>query len=281
MRTGLIAQKLGMTRVFAEDGGHIPVTVLKVDDCQVIGTRTEERDGYSALQLGVGKAKVKNVGKAMRGHFAAARVEPKRKVVEFRVSSDALVDIGATISVDHFVSGQLVDVVGTSIGKGTAGVMKRHNFSGQRASHGVSLAHRAAGSTGQCQDPGKVFKGKKMAGHMGDARVTVQNLEIVDVDTEKGLILVKGGVPGAKNGFVLVSDAKKRARPESAPFPAALSGDAPAPEEAVDEAEVVEDETEIVATVDASADETDTEADAEPNTAADADGPGDDGDKKE
>ena len=262
MRTGLIAQKMGMTRVFADDGAHIPVTVLKVDDCQVIGTRTEERDGYSALQLGVGKAKVKNVGKAMRGHFAAARVEPKRKVVEFRVSADALVDVGATISVDHFVSGQLVDVVGTSIGKGYAGVMKRHNFSGQRASHGVSLSHRAAGSTGQCQDPGKVFKGKKMAGHMGDARVTVQNLEIVDVDTEKGLILVKGGVPGAKSGFVLVSDAKKRSRPESAPYPAALSGEAPASEEAVDETEPVEDAV-----------------DAE--TAVDADVPGDDGDKKE
>ena len=281
MRTGLIAQKMGMTRVFAEDGGHVPVTVLKVDDCQVIGTRTEERDGYSALQLGVGKAKVKNVSKAMRGHFAAARVEPKRKVVEFRVSSDALVDVGATITVDHFVSGQLVDVVGTSIGKGYAGVMKRHNFSGMRATHGVSVSHRAAGSTGQCQDPGKVFKGKKMAGHMGDARVTVQNLEIIDVDTEKGLILVKGGVPGAKKGFVLITDAKKRARPENAPYPAALTGDAPTPEEAVDEAEVVEDETKIVATVDASADETGSQADAEPDAAADADGPGDDGDKKE
>ena len=281
MRTGLIAQKMGMTRVFAEDGGHVPVTVLKVDDCQVIGTRTEERDGYSALQLGVGKAKVKNVSKAMRGHFAVARVEPKRKVVEFRVSSDALVDVGATITVDHFVSGQFVDVVGTSIGKGYAGVMKRHNFSGMRATHGVSLSHRAAGSTGQCQDPGKVFKGKKMAGHMGDARVTVQNLEIIDVDTEKGLILVKGGVPGAKKGFVLISDAKKRARPENAPYPAALTGDAPTPEEAVDEAEVVEDETEIVATVDAGADETGSQADAEPDAAADAAGPGDDGDKKE
>jgi len=281
MRTGLIAQKMGMTRVFAEDGGHVPVTVLKVDDCQVIGTRTEERDGYSALQLGVGKAKVKNVSKAMRGHFAVARVEPKRKVVEFRVSSDALVDVGATITVDHFVSGQFVDVVGTSIGKGYAGVMKRHNFSGMRATHGVSVSHRAAGSTGQCQDPGKVFKGKKMAGHMGDARVTVQNLEIIDVDTEKGLILVKGGVPGAKKGFVLISDAKKRARPENAPYPAALTGDAPTPEEAVDEAEVVEDETEIVATVDASADETGSQADAEPDAAADAAGPGDDGDKKE
>ncbi len=278
MRTGLIAQKMGMTRVFADDGAHVPVTVLKVDDCQVIGTRTEERDGYSALQLGVGKAKVKNVGKAMRGHFAAARVEPKRKVVEFRVSADALVDVGATISVDHFVSGQLVDVVGTSIGKGYAGVMKRHNFSGQRASHGVSLSHRAAGSTGQCQDPGKVFKGKKLAGHTGEARVTVQNLEIVDVDTEKGLILVKGGVPGAKSGFVLVSDAKKRSRPESAPYPAALLGEALASEEAVDETAPVEDavdaveaETEIVETMDAGADAADTEADAKPEAAADAD----------
>ncbi|MFQ5959282.1 MAG: 50S ribosomal protein L3, partial [Alphaproteobacteria bacterium] len=175
-------------------------------------------------QVGVGKAKVKNVTKPMRGHFAKARVEPKRKVAEFRVSADALLDVGATLTVDHFVSGQFVDVAGTSIGKGFAGAMKRHNFRGQRASHGVSLAHRKPGSTGQCQDPGKVFKGRKMAGHMGDRRVTVQNLEVVDVDSDRGLILVKGAVPGAEGGYVLVSDAKKRPLPDGAPFPAGLAG---------------------------------------------------------
>ncbi len=224
MRCGLIAQKLGMTRVFADDGTHLPVTVLRVDACQVVATRTAERDGYAAVQLGVGKAKVKNVSKPMRGHFAKARVEPKRKVAEFRVSDDALLDVGATLSVEHFVPGQFVDVVGTSIGKGFAGVMKRHNFSGQRASHGVSLAHRKAGSTGQSQDPGKVFKGRKMAGHMGDRRVTVQNLMVVDVDSDRGLILVKGAVPGAEGGYVLVSDARKRPLPDGVPFPAGLVG---------------------------------------------------------
>ncbi|MEE8274594.1 MAG: 50S ribosomal protein L3 [Alphaproteobacteria bacterium] len=230
MRTGIIAQKLGMTRMFADDGTHLPVTVLKVDGCQVLATRTAERDGYTAVQLGVGKAKVKNVTKPMRGHFAKARVEPRRKVAEFRVSADAVLDVGATLAVDHFVSGQFVDVVGTSIGKGFAGVMKRHNFSGQRASHGVSLAHRKAGSTGQSQDPGKVFKGMKMAGHMGDRRITVQNLVIVDVDSERGLILVRGAVPGAKGGYVLVSDAKKKPLPDGAPFPAGIVGAAPGPD---------------------------------------------------
>ena len=230
MRTGIIAQKLGMTRMFADDGTHLPVTVLKVDGCQVLATRTAERDGYTAVQLGVGKAKVKNVTKPMRGHFAKARVEPRRKVAEFRVSADAVLDVGATLSVDHFVSGQFVDVVGTSIGKGFAGVMKRHNFSGQRASHGVSLAHRKAGSTGQSQDPGRVFKGMKMAGHMGDRRITVQNLVIVDVDSERGLILVRGAVPGAKGGYVLVSDAKKKPLPDGAPFPAGIVGAAPGPD---------------------------------------------------
>ena len=230
MRTGIIAQKLGMTRMFADDGTHLPVTVLKVDGCQVLATRTAERDGYTAVQLGVGKAKVKNVTKPMRGHFAKARVEPRRKVAEFRVSADAVLDVGATLSVDHFVSGQFVDVVGTSIGKGFAGVMKRHNFSGQRASHGVSLAHRKAGSTGQSQDPGRVFKGMKMAGHMGDRRITVQNLVIVDVDSERGLILVRGAVPGAKGGYVLVSDATKKPLPDGAPFPAGIVGAAPGPD---------------------------------------------------
>ncbi len=222
MRSGVIAEKLGMTRVFSADGAHIPVTVLKMDACQVIATRDVERHGYTAVQLGVGTVKVKNVSKPMRGHFAKAKVEPKRKIAEFRVDPDCLLDVGATLSPDHFLSGQYVDVVGTSIGKGFAGVMKRHNFSGQRASHGVSLAHRMPGSTGQCQDPGKVFKGHKMAGHMGDERVTVQNLEIVQVDSERGLILIKGGVPGSKGGYVLISDAIKRTLPDGVPFPAGL-----------------------------------------------------------
>ena len=225
MRSGVIARKLGMTRVFSADGLHVPVTVLSMDDCQVIATRTDERDGYSAVQLGLGKPKTKNVSKAMRGHFAKAKVEPKFKVAEFRVSPDAMLEVGATLSVDHFVSGQYVDVTGTSIGKGHAGVMKRHNFSGQRATHGVSLSHRIAGSTGMCQDPGRVFKGKKMSGHMGDMRSTTQNLEVVEVDTARGLILIKGAVPGSKGGYVLVSDAVKRARPDDAPFPAGLVAD--------------------------------------------------------
>ena len=224
MRTGLIAQKLGMTRVFNDDGAHVPVTVLKVDNCQVVAVRTEEKDGYNAVQLGVGTAKVKNTSRAQRGHFAKARVEPKRKVVEFRVSPDALLDVGAEISVQHFQSGQFVDVTGTSIGKGFAGAMKRHHFAGMRASHGVSLSHRAHGSTGQAQDPGKVFKGKKMAGHMGARGVTTQNLEVVSTDVARGLILIKGAVPGSKGGWVLLHDAVKRTRPEGVPFPAALAG---------------------------------------------------------
>ena len=243
MRSGVIAEKLGMTRVFSADGAHVPVTVLKMDACQVIATRDVERHGYTAVQLGVGTVKVKNVSKPMRGHFAKARVEPKRKVAEFRVDPDCLLDVGATLSPDHFLSGQYVDVVGTSIGKGFAGVMKRHNFSGQRASHGVSLAHRLPGSTGQCQDPGKVFKGHKMAGHMGDERVTVQNLEIVQVDSERGLILIRGGVPGAKGGYVLISDAIKRKLPDGVPFPAGLLTDAaPEAEEAPAAEEVAADD---------------------------------------
>jgi len=240
MRTGLIAQKLGMTRVFNDDGAHVPVTVLRVDNCQVVAVRTEERDGYNAVQLGVGAAKVKNVSKAARGHFAKARVEPKRKLAEFRVSGDALVDAGAEISVQHFLSGQYVDVTGTSIGKGFAGAMKRHNFSGLRASHGVSLSHRAHGSTGHCQDPGKVFKGKKMAGQMGGRGVTTQNLEVVSTDAARGLILVKGAVPGSKGGWVLLRDAVKRTRPEGVPFPAAVSGAAAAAEAETAEAETAE-----------------------------------------
>ena len=231
MRSGLIAQKAGMTRVFAEDGTHIPVTVLKVDNCQVVAQRTKDRDGYVAVQLGVGKARVKNVSKSMRGHFAAAKVEPKQKVAEFRVSDDALIDVGVELTADHFVAGQLVDVVGTSIGKGFAGAMKRHNFGGLRASHGVSISHRSHGSTGHSQEPGKVFKGKKMAGHMGDERVTVQNLTVVKTDVERGLVLVRGAVPGSKNGWVLITDAVKVPQPKDAPYPAGIRAvAAPAPE---------------------------------------------------
>ena len=221
-RSGLIAQKLGMTRVFQEDGSHVPVTVLHIDDCQVVDQRTLERDGYIALQLGVGKAKVKRVGQAMRGHFAKAEVEPKQRLAEFRVSEDALIEIGARLSPAHFVKGQYVDVAGTSIGKGFAGAMKRWGFSGLGASHGVSISHRSLGSTGQCQDPGKVFKGKKMAGHLGAGRVTMQNLEVVDADVEDGLLLVKGSVPGPKSGYVLIQDGVKRALHEDVPIPAGL-----------------------------------------------------------
>jgi large subunit ribosomal protein L3 len=239
MRTGLIAKKLGMSRVFMDDGSHIPVTVLQVDGCQVVAHRTEETDGYTAIQLGFGKAKVSRTGKAMRGHFAKAKVEPKRKLAEFRVSPDALVDVGAELSADHFIEGQYVDVAGTSIGKGFAGAMKRHNFSGLRASHGVSISHRSHGSTGQCQDPGKVFKGKKMAGHMGDTRVTAQNLKVVVTDVERGIVMVKGAVPGSRGGFVLISDAVKKAAPEGLPFPASIrsQSDIPSDEASAKEAQ--------------------------------------------
>jgi len=235
MRTGLIAQKIGMSAVFADDGSHIPVTVCKVDACQVVAQRTQEHDGYTALQLGVGTAKVKRVSKQMRGHFAKAKVEPKQKVAEFRVSEDALIDVGAELTVDHFVDGQFVDVVGTSKGKGFAGAMKRYNFSGLRASHGVSVSHRSLGSTGQCQYPGKVFKGKKMAGHMGDVQVTSQNLEIISTDAERGLILIRGSVPGSKGGYLLVSDAVKRALPDDVPMPGAIRATAPDAEEGVED----------------------------------------------
>ncbi len=231
MRTGLIARKLGMSRHYMDDGRHLPVTVLQVDECQVVSQKTADRDGYTAVQLGVGSAKPKNVSKAMRGHFAKAKVEPKRTVAEFRVTQDCLVDVGAELSASHFVEGQFVDVIGTSIGKGYAGAMKRHNFGGLRASHGVSISHRSHGSTGQCQDPGKVFKGKKMAGHLGAAQVTEQNLYVVGSDDERGLIMVMGGVPGPKGGWVRVVDAKKRALPASAPVPAAIRGAAAADEQ--------------------------------------------------
>lgn len=222
MRTGVIAKKLGMSRVFDASGVHIPVTVLALEHCQVVAQKTKDKDGYTALQLGVGAAKVKRVSKAMRGHFGKAKVEAKRKLVEFRVEEKALLEVGSEILASHFVPGQFVDVVGASIGKGFAGAMKRWNFAGLEASHGVSISHRSHGSTGQRQDPGRVFKGKKMAGHMGTTRTTVQNLKVVSTDAEQGLILVKGAVPGAKNSYVLVQDAVKRATPASAPFPAGV-----------------------------------------------------------
>jgi large subunit ribosomal protein L3 len=222
MRSGLLAQKVGLTRLFGDDGSHIGVTVLRVEECQVVAVRTKEKDGYIAVQLGVGRAKTKNVTQPMRGHFAKAKVEPKRRVEEFRVSDDAVLDVGDEIHVGHFVAGQFVDVAGTSIGKGFAGVMKRHNFAGLRASHGVSVSHRSHGSTGNRQDPGRTFKGKKMAGHMGAHRATVQNLEVFGVDPQRGLILIKGGVPGAAGTYLRVTDAVKRALPKAAPYPAAV-----------------------------------------------------------
>jgi large subunit ribosomal protein L3 len=222
MRTGVLAEKLGMTRVFDDDGSHVPVSVLRVEDCEVVAARRPDKDGYAAVQLGIGRAKAKNVTKPMRGHFAKAKVTPKARLAEFRVSEDALLDPGTGLSVGHFVVGQYVDVCGTSIGKGFAGAMKRWGFKGLRASHGVSLSHRSHGSTGNRQDPGKVFKGKKMAGHMGDRRVTVQNLEVIGIDSERGLLLVKGAVPGARGGYVRVTDAIKRALPQEAPYPAGV-----------------------------------------------------------
>jgi large subunit ribosomal protein L3 len=234
MRSGLIAQKLGMTRVYTEAGEQVPVTVLRVDNCQVVAQRTAEKDGYTAIQLGAGRRKAKNTTRGERGHFAKAEVEPKRKVAEFRVSPENMVDVGAEIRADHFVPGQFVDVTGTSIGKGFAGGMKRHGFGGLRASHGVSLSHRSLGSTGQHQDPGRVFKGKKMAGQLGDERVTTQNLVVVRTDPEQGLILVRGAVPGAKGGWLLVRDAVKKALPDGVPMPAAfrMPNQAPAPAQA-------------------------------------------------
>ncbi|AOF88318.1 50S ribosomal protein L3 [Sinorhizobium sp. RAC02] len=222
MRSGVIAQKVGMTRVYNDAGEHIPVTVLRLDNVQVVAQRTQEKNGYTAVQLGAGTSKVKNTVKALRGQFAAASVEPKAKLVEFRVSEDNLIDIGAELTASHFVAGQLVDVTGTTIGKGFAGAMKRHNFGGLRATHGVSVSHRSHGSTGNNQDPGKVWKGKRMAGHMGQTRVTTQNLEVVSTDEERGLILVKGAVPGSKGAWIVVRDAVKSGTPSDAPRPAAV-----------------------------------------------------------
>ena len=234
MRSGVIAKKLGMTRLFMEDGRQVPVTVLAMEGCQVVAQRTAERDGYSAVQLGVGTARPKNTTKPMRGHFAKAKVEPKRKVAEFRVSPDNLIAVGEEITADHYFEGQYVDIAGTTIGKGFAGGMKRHNFRGLEATHGVSISHRSHGSTGQCQDPGRVFKGKKMAGHLGAVRVTTQNLQVVRTDAERGLIMVKGAVPGSKGGWVTIKDAVKKATPENLILPAALKS---AAEEAKRQAE--------------------------------------------
>jgi len=219
MRSGVIAQKVGMTRVFTEAGEHVPVTVLRLANCQVVSHRTKDKNGYVALQLGSGARKPKNLTKAERGHFAVTKVEPKRRLAEFRVSDDGLIPVGAEITADHFVIGQFVDVTGTSIGKGFAGGMKRWNFGGLRASHGVSISHRSIGSTGGRQDPGKTFKNKKMPGHLGVDRVTTLNLKVVQTDVERGLILVEGAVPGAKGGWITVRDAVKKALPKDAPKP--------------------------------------------------------------
>jgi len=222
MRSGVIAQKVGMTRIYNDAGEHVPVTVLKMENCQVVAQRTQEKNGYTAVQLGVGLSKVKNTSKAERGHFATASVEPKAKVAEFRVTPENMLDVGAEITADHFVAGQKVDVTGTSIGKGFQGVIKRHNFGGGRATHGNSVSHRTHGSTGQRQDPGRVFKGKKMAGHMGNVRVTTQNVEVVSTDTDRGLILIRGAVPGSKGAWIMVRDAVKNPLPEAAPKPAGI-----------------------------------------------------------
>ena len=219
MRSGVIAQKVGMTRVFTDAGEHVPVTVLKIDGCQVVAHRTKDQNGYTSMQLGIGRAKVKNVPKAERERFARAQVEPKMKLAEFRVNEDGLIPVGAEITADHFVPGQFVDVTGTTTGKGFAGPMKKWNFGGLRATHGVSVSHRSHGSTGGRQDPGKTFKNKKMAGHMGVERVTTLNLRVVQTDVERGLILVEGAVPGVKGGWIFVSDAVKRALPKDAPQP--------------------------------------------------------------
>ena len=236
LRSGVIAKKVGMTRLFMEDGKQIPVTVLQLDSLQVVAQRTAEKDGYSAVQLGAGSAKAKRTSKAMRGHYAAANVAPKRKIAEFRVAPENLINVGEEIIASHYFEGQYVDVSGTSIGKGFQGAMKRWNFGGLRASHGVSISHRSHGSTGQCQDPGKVFKGKKMAGHMGAARITTQNLQVVRTDTDRGLIMVKGAVPGSKGGWVTIKDAVKKATPENVIYPAALKSAAAEAEKMAEEA---------------------------------------------
>ncbi len=289
LRSGVIAKKVGMTRLFMEDGKQIPVTVLQLDKLQVVAQRTAEKDGYSAVQLGAGTAKAKRTSQAMRGVFSAAKVEPKRKIAEFRVDAENLIDVGEEITANHYFEGQFVDVTGVSIGKGFAGAMKRHNFGGLRASHGVSISHRSHGSTGQCQDPGRVFKGKKMAGHMGAARVTTQNLQVVKTDADRGLIMVKGAVPGSKGGWVTLKDAVKKPVPENVILPAALKSAAEAAEKAAAEA-AAQAEAEAKAAEEARlAEEAAAQeaalAEAEAEIAADADGEaqtdGDDAEKKD
>lgn len=228
MRSGLIAEKVGMTRLFVEGGVHVPVTVLKIDGCQVVSVRSKEKDGYVALQLGCGETKGKNMSKAVKGHFAKSKVDLKKKLVEFRVSDDCVVPVGSTFGANHFVAGQFVDVTGTSIGKGFHGVMKRYNFAGLEATHGVSISHRSHGSTGQRQDPGRVFPGKKMAGHLGDEQVTVQNLKVVATDEARGLVMVSGAVPGFEGSFVTIRDSVKKKLAKDAPKPAGLKSAAPA-----------------------------------------------------
>jgi len=272
MRTGLIAQKVGMSRVFNDFGQHVPVTVLKADGNQVVAQRTVENEGYTALQLGFCAKKVKNTTKAERGHFAKAKVEPKAEVVEFRVPEDGLVDVGQELSVAHFVAGQKVDVTGTSKGKGFAGAMKRWNFAGLEATHGVSISHRAHGSTGQNQDPGKVFKGKKMAGQYGNKQITVQSLEVVATDAENGLILVKGAVPGSKGGYVLIKDSVKCALPPELPYPAVTKDDeAAAQKEQEEAAKIAAEEAQAAAEAEAvAAAEAEAKALEESEKAADA-----------
>lgn len=274
LRSGVIAKKMGMTRLFMEDGRQVPVTVLQLDKLQVVAQRTADSHGYSAVQLGAGSAKAKRTSQAMRGHFAAANVEPKRKIAEFRVAPENMIAVGEEITANHYFEGQFVDVCGTSIGKGFAGAMKRHNFKGLEMTHGVSISHRSHGSTGQCQDPGKVFKGKKMAGHMGAARITTQNLQVIKTDADRGLIMVKGAVPGSKGGWVTIKDAVKKPFPENAIMPAALKSDAEAAAKAAEEAAAAaaaaEAEAAAAAAEAQAAEEAAAEKEAEAQIAADA-----------
>jgi large subunit ribosomal protein L3 len=277
MRSGIIAKKLGMTRLFMADGRQVPVTVLQMENVQVVAQRLPETDGYTAVQLGAGNAKTKRTTQPMRGHFARASVAPKRKLVEFRVAPENMIGVGEELTADHYFAGQYVDVAGTSIGKGFAGAMKRHNFKGLRATHGVSISHRSHGSTGQCQDPGKVFKGKKMAGHMGAAKVTTQNLQVIRTDADRGLIMVKGAVPGSKGGWVTVKDAVKKAVPENVIYPAALRSAAAAAEKAAQAAaDAAAAEAEAAATAAAEAEQAAADAAANEAPADDAAKGGDD-----
>ncbi len=279
MRTGVIAKKVGMTRLFQEDGRHVPVTVLALEDCQVVSHRTAERDGYFAVQLGAGTAKQKNVAKPQREHFAKAEVALKKQVAEFRVDSEeGLVPVGATISADHFLAGQKVDITGHTQGKGFAGAMKRWGFGGLRATHGVSISHRSHGSTGNRQDPGRVFKGKKMAGHMGDRQRTQQNLEVVRTDADRGLLFIKGSVPGSKNGWLLVRDSVKLKMPDDLPFPGAVI-DTAAPQTDAEAPAAPAEETAATVEAEAAPEQAPAEAPAE-TPAAEGDAPSSDENKE-